>query len=265
MNENILITGIVILVVGILLILLSMTGIMAFETAEETNLSNIEQEWTEDRIEFKNHSVGDKVVVSGEIVDKDSDPDIDPYFYVYRIRSGEDTGQFYGYKDLEVGENVTVTLEVEEDTVESYGQTLDVEYMVLDQEGEPFSILGLEPVFFIGIIVVIAGAAIAVLGVIKGKKAASGRPSAGRGQPRQQQQQSQQQPQQLQSQHKPSQPPPPPQSQQQPQQQQSQQPQQQPQQQQPQQQPQAYDLDADDEPRSKTQESASEEEGSTEE
>jgi len=210
MSKKILISGIVVLVIGILLIGLGFTGIVGAGMVEETNISDIEVEETEDSLEFKDYDEGDTVLVSGEIVDKEEDPDLDmldlEYEYAYEIEEEGDTLEFFSDEDVgDVGDEITVTLEVDEEEVEVLGQELSFEYMRLYQEGEPFSLLGIPLFAIVGIILAILGAIIALIGVTKESpsyvESARGKPTTPGGagfqeqRPRQQWQQTPQQPQ----------------------------------------------------------------------
>ena len=182
------VSGIVVLVLGILLIALAFTGVVGAGTFEEVDISDLEQTEDETGVEYDDYEEGDVVVLTGEIRQKEEDPDMEfwdmDYDYSFELEDGDgidaDTVGFFSDQDVgDVGDEVTVTLEVHEERIEVFGETFDVEYMVLEQEGEPFSFLGITFFGLLGIMVAVIGAVIAVLGAVKEDPSYYHRPSRG--------------------------------------------------------------------------------------
>lgn len=189
MNKKILIPGIVVLIVGILLITLGFTGIVGAGMVDEREISNIDRnsEYEQDveneviinEEDFQNYTEGDRLIVSGEIMNKVEDPSFSQpfshltYDYRYTIADEGDSLTFHSNKDVgDEGDDVTVTLEVqgEEGYFEREGQydyDYDIEYMELYKEGEPVAVGGIPIVGLVGILVLITGAVISVLGITK--------------------------------------------------------------------------------------------------
>ncbi|MFP4001345.1 MAG: hypothetical protein ACLFSM_08335 [Thermoplasmata archaeon] len=172
MNKKILIPGIAVVIVGILLIALGITGVIGPGMVEETEISNIQRKEEDYTFVYENYSEGDMIVVTGEISRKEEDPNMSEldfeYDYGYELEDEGETLSFLSNKDIgDTGDEVTVTLEVNKEEAEFFGETATFEYMVLEQEGEPLSIMGIPLIGLLGIIIAIVGVIITVVGVAK--------------------------------------------------------------------------------------------------
>jgi len=175
MNKKILISGLVVLVIGILLITLSLTGMIVSETAEPKDPSQIKTDPLNNK--FPSYDPGDTVLVRGRIYDKNRNTGGINATYEYSFEENKDildsNWNFYSDKDIgDEGDTVTVNLLVKEEKT-TYPHTDEVirsEYMALDQEGGINRILGLPLFRFIGRMLGTIGAIITVLGIISEKE-----------------------------------------------------------------------------------------------
>ncbi len=149
MKKGIVIVGVILLVIGILLTLVSLLPVLTAKS-----IGDMKEDFNEDTGEFKSYSDGDEIYITGEITEETSSLGV----YAYEL-DNEEFGFSSGEDIGDEGDTVILLCEVKEMSI----MGISVETLEAKAVYKPFNIITI-----LGIILLIVGIIVMIVGAKKG-------------------------------------------------------------------------------------------------